>query len=327
MSCIEFRSIRPGEREAVLDLLREWYGDRDFFARYFYHDPAFRDDLCFVACDGPRIVSTFQVFRKRVRASCGEIEVAGVGNVFTTPTDRRRGLAFKLLRFGLEQLAAQPFEVSLLFASRLEFYGALGYRSHPRLLTLITGTAAADDTPPTYEVRPAARDDLPAVRALYDAYTQALYGCTIRDVAYWQGQLRYAGNPDESFLVACQHGQVLAYARATQLFDLNVVMEHAFAPGHTQALVQLALAHHERRASHLPGTLAHLEHEPEIRAALQVRGLTLNRVEDLFCMWRVLDPRRLASKMGTSLASTEQDSLWAELFPPERSVYWISDRF
>ena len=40
---MEFRTIRTDERDAVLDLLAHWLGDREFFARYFHHDPAFRD--------------------------------------------------------------------------------------------------------------------------------------------------------------------------------------------------------------------------------------------------------------------------------------------
>ena len=43
MTDLEFRTIAPHERDAVLDLLANWLEDREFFARYFRHDPGFRD--------------------------------------------------------------------------------------------------------------------------------------------------------------------------------------------------------------------------------------------------------------------------------------------
>ena len=91
---MEFRTIQRHERDAVLDLLGEWFGDREFFARYFRNDPSFRDDLCFVAVDDGRIVSTLQVFSKRVRVNGAVLEVGGVGNVFTTAalSRARRGV-------------------------------------------------------------------------------------------------------------------------------------------------------------------------------------------------------------------------------------------
>lgn len=326
MPGIELRSIRQSERERVLDLLAEWYGDREFFARYFRHDPSFRDELCFVACDGDRIVSTFQVFRKRIRSAYGTLEVAGVGNVFTTPAYRRRGIAFRLLEYGLRQLPAHGFDVSLLFASRHEFYGALGYHCHTRLLTLITGHCAPAE-PGQYRIRPFTAADLPAVCGLYDRYAQSLLATTVRDDAYWRGQLHYAGNPQESFLVATRGDEVVAYARATPLFDLYVIMEHAVAPEHREALAELVAAHHAAGGAQAPATLAHLEHEPQVTARLNQLGLATSRVEDRFCMWRVIDPEVLSRKLGGAEKVSAAEELWARLFPPERSVYWIADRF
>lgn len=326
MSGITFRSIRSNERDAVLDLLAEWYGDRDFFARYFRYDPSFRDELCFVACDGSKIVSTFQVFRKQVRSAAGVLQVAGVGNVFTTSAYRRRGIAFELLQHGLRELPRHGFHISLLFASRLEFYGSLGYRSHPRLLTLVTGatptTRASNAT-----LRPLNREDLPVIRSLYEEYSQPLYATTVRDETYWYGQMRYAGNPDETVLVAVEDGRIVAYARGIRLFDLYVVMEHAYAPGHTPAFVDLLIAHYSQRSQDTPGMLAHLEHESGVRAALEARGLASHRVEDASCMWRVIDPEGLTTTLGVDPLHLGDTHLWGRLFPPERSLYWIADRF
>src|SRR6185437_5576744 len=97
MSDLEFRTIVPHERDAVLDLLAEWFNDRAFFVRYFEHDTGYRDDLCFVAADKRRIVSTLQVFRRPVRINGVVLQVGGVGNVFTSAEYRERGVASELL--------------------------------------------------------------------------------------------------------------------------------------------------------------------------------------------------------------------------------------
>lgn len=321
-----FRSIDETETDAVLDLLAEWYGDREFFARYFRFDPTFSADLCFVAEQDGRFVSTFQVFRKRLRWGTTSLDVAGVGNVFTTAAFRGHGIASRLLRFGLSQLPAHGFDLSLLFAVRISFYAQLEYRHHLRYLVYFEPGSA----PPhrgDYEVRDFTPSDLPAVQSIYDEYSSRWAGTTLRDPAYWQGQLRYAGNPDESFLVARAGNQVVAYARATELLDFYVVMEHGYLPGHHRALVELLIEHYYRGTVTRPGLLAQVAIEPHVLAELRSRGLVDRRIEDQFWMWRVVDPQRLTAKLGLRPSELTDDNLWSRLWPPEASVYWISDRF
>jgi len=321
---ITLRTIEPSERDAVLDLLRGWLHDRAFFARYFEHDPTFRDDFCFVAVDGHRIVSTVQVFTKRVRIDGAALTVGGVGNVYTDPAYRRRGLAPALLQRAIAAMERQQFDVSLLFATRLELYGALGWRSHPRHLSFIQ----PGGNPPAarYRIQPfdAARD-LDTVMELYDAHCRSLRGTTVRDRAYWSGQLRYAGNPDEHFLVAYAGSTPVAYARAAPLYDFNVILEHAVLDGYRDALADLFC--HLHAASTLPGTLCQLACEPGFAPALGDRGLQVQTVEDVFWMWRVIDADRLAATLNTTVAATAAADFFPRLLPAERSVYWIADRF
>jgi hypothetical protein len=61
---MELRLALRSEREEVLDLLSHWYNERDFFARYNQNDHRFRDELCLVARDQGRMVSTVQIFDK-----------------------------------------------------------------------------------------------------------------------------------------------------------------------------------------------------------------------------------------------------------------------
>ena len=60
---------------------------------------------------------------------------------------------------------------------------------------------------------------------------------------------------------------------------------------------------------------------------LRSRGLTLRSVEDMFWMWRIISPERLAAKLGVPASDLAGDDVYHRLLPPERSVFWIADRF
>ncbi|HUI25822.1 MAG TPA: GNAT family N-acetyltransferase [Candidatus Kryptonia bacterium] len=322
---LTIRTIAPHERDAVLDLLDQWIS-REFFARYFDHDPAFRDDFCFVAVDGGRIVSTLQVFGKDVRLGGTTVRVGGVGNVFTAAAYRERGTASRLLTRAIAAMNEQGFDLSLLFAVRLAFYGRHGWCSYPRQFVFLDpGRAMISDR---YRLEAFDRDrDLTQIMGLYEAHSGALPGTTVRDRDYWLGQLRYAGNFGEDFLVARAGDRLVAYARATSLYDYYVLMEHGHLPGHEPALVDLVCRLHGHEGSALPGTLTQLATAPRVVSELTARGLTLRTIEDMFWMWRVISPTRLARKLGVSPAEVEQDDFLPRLLPPDRSVFWLSDRF
>ena len=322
MEGITFRTIAPHERDIVLDLLGAWIS-REFFARYFQHDPTYRDDLCFVACDGDRIVSTLQVFTKHVRVNGTVLTVGGIGNVYTDPPYRQRGLAPALLQRAIAAMERSGFDVSLLFATRLELYGALGWRSHVRHLSFIEaggGTQSGRYTLAPFEPS----QDLTAVMTLYARQCDSMNGTTVRDRAYWNGQLQYAGNPDERFLLARDHSDVVAYARYTSLYGFDTIMEHAALPGRHDALADLFCQLH---AAANPGTLCQLACEKGFDDILRERGLTVHTAEDGFWMWRVINPHQLGAKLAIAPEATAAADFFPRLFPAEQSVYWIADRF
>jgi predicted N-acetyltransferase YhbS len=321
-TAIDFRTIAAHERGAVLDLLAGWLDDRAFFARYFAHDPSFRDDLCFVAVDAGRIVSTLQVFRKTVRVDDRALAVAALGNVYTDPAYRDRRLASALLERAIAAMQVHGFDASLLFASKLYFYARHGWRSHLRYLSFVEPGGPAPVAAAAMPFDPAR--DLDQVAAVYAAHSAPIPGATVRDRAYWRGQLRYAGNPDERFVVARRGGVVIAYARATALYDFNTVIEHGCLRGEEAALADLLCALHVGAAT---GTLAQLAPGDALREVLAARGLTVRAVEDQSWMWRVIDAEALAARLKIPVAAARRDDLFAELLPAGRSRYWLSDRF
>ncbi len=322
---IELRTIQRHERDAVLDLLKEWLNDRAFFARYFEHDAEFRDDRCFVAVDQGRIVSTLQIFRKPVRFNDVVLEVGGIGNVFTTASYRERHLASQLLGLGIQTMEDQGFDLSLLFAVRLKFYSSFGWESTLRHLVYLPPSTATLEA--GYDITAFAPEDLGAVRDVYESYNRGRRGPVVRDQDYWNGQLRYAGNPDEHFLVARRDGELAAYARGTTLYDFFVIIEHGYLPGHRAALTQLIVAMHTGPAAALPGTLTHLGIEPAVCSDLEALGVSTRVVEDVFWMWRVISPEQVARKLGVTVAEVQHEDFFRRLLPAEDSVYWLADRF
>lgn len=318
---IVFRTIEPDERDAVLDLLAGWLNDRAFFARYFAHDPTFRDDFCFVAVDAGRFVSTLQVFRKTMQVDGATVAVGGVGNVYTAPSCRSAGLASVLLEHAIAAMQRHGVDASLLFASRLDFYARFGWQSHLRYLAFIEpGGAPAAITPEPF----ASPRDLDAVMAIYRMHSGPIAGSTVRDAAYWAGHLCYAGNPDERFVVARRDGAIVAYARGTTLYDFNVVIEHGCAPGAESALADLLCHLHAGAAT---GTLAQLVPSADLAALLRERGLTVNAVEDRSWMWRVINPAQLAAKLRVPEQGVRRPGFFDDILPAARSRYWLSDRF
>ena len=324
MADVTLRTIEPRERDAVLDLLAGWLNDRAFFARYFAHDPTFRDDLCFVAEADGRLVSTLQVFRKVVRVEWVDLAVGGVGNVYTDPQWRGAGVAGALLERAIAAMDGHGFDASLLFASRIDFYARFGWQSLPRQLSFISQTPTAA---PQVALEPfnAARD-LDDVMAIYDVYGAEVPGATVRDAAYWRGQLRYAGNPDERFVVARHGGQVTAYARATHLYDFPVVTEHGCVAGATETLADMVAQLHAGAAD-APGSLAQLCPDAPLAEALVARGLDVRTVDDRSWMWRPLDVERLAARLRLPVATVRGEGFFADLLPAASSRYWLSDRF
>jgi predicted N-acetyltransferase YhbS len=323
---MNIRAIRADERERVLDLLDEWIS-RDFFRRYFEYDPAYSDELCLVAEDDGRFVSTLQIWPKTVRLEGREVSVGGIGNVFTTEDYRSKGVASLVLRRAIEVMESEKFDLSLLFASRLTFYAQFGWGSHRRLLGAVTPPAAT--TTPGSEVKVRdfdPRRDLGVVMEIYEAYSGVRSGAVARDRRYWEGQLRYAGNPHETFLVAEGGGRVVAYVRFVDLYDVYTVMEHGFLAGQRAALLSLldVVAERTRDRGFL---LLHLGAEPDLAAALSARGFGVSEVEDVFWMWRVISPDALARKLGVRATEVEQPEFLDRVLPYHGSVYWTSDRF
>src|SRR5216683_4990585 len=191
---MEVRAARHNERDEVLDLLALWYNDREFFARYNQLDPRFRDELCLVARDDGRLVSTAQIFDRAINLDGHAVPMGGIGSVFTLEEYRHKGVASALMRLAVETMVRRGFEVSLLFAERLTFYSQFGWRAVQRKFSILAG--AANINAPTHfliDIFDETRD-LAAIAEIHRAYSGRFNVTAVRDQSAWRANLRFAGN-------------------------------------------------------------------------------------------------------------------------------------
>lgn len=341
---MEIRAAHRGERDEVLDLLALWYGDRDFFARYNHHDPRFRDELCLVARDAGRIVATVQIFDRAINLRGARVPMGGIGSVYTRESYRGRGLASALMRLAIATMEREGFEVSLLFAERLDFYARFGWRAITRQFTALADAHAIRAAGGFDIARFDEARDLDEVAALHNSYSGRFAPAVVREIAGWRGNLRYAGNPGEYFVVARQAagGARVAYARAIMFHGFPMVMEYGYAPEAEDAAVGLfghlgaAAAGAEtadgasvlRNPAAAPGTallVSHTAHDPGLEERLRAAGAFLMHHPDNFYMWRVIAPGRLAERLECPVGEVEK-KFFALLEAPN-ALYWTADRF
>lgn len=351
---MEFRAARRSERDAVLDLLALWYNDREFFARYNLNDPAFRDELCLVAEDRGRLVSTVQIFDRRINIDGQAVPMGGIGSVFTREDYRHQDIASRLMQLAVATMEHEGFEVSLLFAVRLTFYNRFGWKEVNRSFTVLPG-AAGLKAPDDFEIdvfEPGR--DLAEVMRIHREYSGRFNVTAVREERDWRANLTYAGNMpadpvggcDEYFTLARRGGRIAAYARATRFHGIAMVMEY----GYTEAAAALALFRHmghlvesskspyrttgNHRGADLlrpeqkgSGSMlvTHTRHDPELERMLADAGCSVAHHTDNNYMWRIMLPEKLGQRFSMEPKAAAKH-VFARFEDPA-SLYWTADRF
>jgi len=342
------RTLRAGEREALLDLLDGWelpddWRGRDFFRRYLEHDPTYADENVWVAEDTGRLVSCVQIFPRRIRVGEAAVATGGIGSVFTRPEARHGRVASELLERAAQAMRERGMPLSLLFASRLEFYTRLGWISWPSTRTLLrpAPNAPTADAGPGIELRAFDPErDLMAVQRLHVSYTGRRQGAVVRDAAAWEATLRNGGNPREDFLLAVRGGEPVAYVRAAVLSGFLLVTELGRTQDAAPALaaaVRAVLTPREDDPLERPGRpskdlralgVAPALLDAPLEAALRAAGVGADSYPDPNAMIRCLDAPALAKAANVELRPREEGpALLRRLLPPEAFSYWTADRF
>jgi predicted N-acetyltransferase YhbS len=354
---MEVRAAHHNERDEVLDLLAHWYNDRAFFARYNQNDPYFRDELCLVARDGGRLISTVQIFDRAINLDGQVVPMGGIGSVFTLMEYRHKGVASALMRLAVDTLVREGFEVSLLFAERLTFYNQFGWREVPRQFSIIPCGARL------HALERFVIDSFETARALAEvapihrSYSGRFNVSAVRDDAAWRANLKFAGNQpahpgegSEEYFIVCRDGvRIAAYARVTHFHGVSMVMEYGYAAGAVDAMLATfeylgqeaagvpvtirRIGDHRRKAvlhnvstPAAPSVLVtHTAHDPALEKALGDAGCAVAHHTDNNYMWRILAPDKLARRFATTPEAASARAF--ELFADSRSVFWTADRF
>jgi len=354
---MEIRTLRPQEREALLDLLDGWlladgWRGRDFFRRYLENDSSYADENVWVALDAGKLVSCLQIFPRRIHVLEHSVPAGGIGSVFTRPECRRSGLARQLLERAAGDMTGRGMEISLLFAGLPSLYEEVGWNPWgcERILVHRGGRPPPDlDTEVAQEIERAgdvevcAFDhgrDLADVRAIHAEYSLSRSGTVVRDAGAWEASLRLAGNPDESFQVARRGGRVEAYVRACLLYGTFVATELARREGGARALAKLVMAELEPREGDplIRGDMT----SPQLRSslllpafddlqltiALEQQGLQPHPVVDSTAMLRCLNMPALSGRLDISMLPHEGPAeFMSRILPQDRFVFWPADRF
>jgi predicted N-acetyltransferase YhbS len=352
---MEYRAARRSERDEVLDLLALWYQDRDFFARYNRNDPTFRDELCLVALDGGRIVSTVQIFDRKVNLEGKSVPMGGIGSVFTREDYRHKRVASGLMNLAVSTMDREGFEVSLLFAERITFYNQFGWKELTRQFSILPNALALHT--PELEIDVFDVDhDLDDVIRLHREYSGRFDVTIHRSEADWRANLTFAGNMpadpvggcDEYFVLARSGAKIAAYARATRFHGIPMVMEYGYTPSNHGAMT--ALFRHlaemsasgkssfptrgdHRGAQLLSGgnpsgnamLVTHSAHDPDLEQALTDAGCPVAHHPDNFYMWRINLPEKLAARFEIDPEAAAHYAF--AKFANPRSLFWTADRF
>jgi predicted N-acetyltransferase YhbS len=352
---MEFRAARRSERDEVLDLLALWYNDREFFERYNHNDPTFRDELCLVALEAGRIISTVQIFDRKINLEGKAVPMGGIGSVFTREDYRHKRVASGLMKLAVTTMERAGFEVSLLFAERITFYNQFGWKELTRQFSLLTSAPALRT--PAFEIEVLDLEhDLPELMRLHREYSGRFDVTVVRDEAAWRANLTFAGNMpadpiggcDEYFVIARSGSEIAAYARATRFHGIPMVMEYGYAPSNAGAMMTLfrhlsemaatgkssyRMRGDHRNASLLSGgapsgnsmLVTHTAHDAEIEKTLTASGCPVAHHPDNFYMWRINLPAKLAARFGVPPDAAAQ-YVFAK-FADRRSLFWTADRF
>ena len=357
---MEFRAAQRAERDEVLALLALWHNDAEFFARYNRNDPLFRDELCLVARDGGRLVSTVQIFDRAINLDGHRVPMGGIGSVYTLDEYRHKGVASRLMRLAVETMEREGFEVSLLFAERLTFYNQFGWREVNRQFSVLGTPAAirADDRDRfVIEVFDEPRD-LPRVAEIHRRYSGTINVTALRALPAWRANLKFAGNQpghpgedsEEYFIVCRAAGEILAYARVAGFHGVAMVMEYGYADGDTPMNAILALfkymgetaagtevsaslrGDHRRarllRAGSRAGAgilVTQTAHDDKLEKNLTSVGCPVVHHNDNNYMWRVIAPEKLGARFAMDPDAATAHAF--AMFQDPRSLYWTSDRF
>lgn len=346
---------------AMLDgwRLAEGWTAGDRFRQQAEYDPSWADDNVFVAVEQDRILAALSIFPRHIKILGHVIPTGGVGNLYTDPAARGRGIATELLERACVAMRTRGLELAMIFPgappATPEFFAQRGWHSWggQRSILNVDPAAAqrreaankqgADD----FELQPVGPEDeraLQSVKSIHAAYAASRSGTIVRDDALWRACLRLTPAPTEEFWIARRGGLTVAYARASIVDDVLTITELGRFEDGASALARLIASLLEPREEDplLQGASIGDVASAELRSALVLPtfddlGLTValehlgirsHPMDDARANFRCVNLIGLASRLDVDLFPDEDGSAFLRrILPPDAMVFWPADRF
>ncbi|MDQ3855873.1 MAG: GNAT family N-acetyltransferase [Chloroflexota bacterium] len=177
-----------------------------------------------------RTLSHVYIIPLTVAVGAARVRVDGIGGVWTDEAHRRRGYARRCMEAAVRQMREGDAALSVLFGIRY-FYEQFGFvPAGPETALYLTELETSPPVPNGRLVRRCELRDLPAVQALYAAYTAHSVGAVARspEGQVWTKLRTACADParDECRVVEAPDGAVLGYAwRGTDFWSVDTEEE------------------------------------------------------------------------------------------------------
>lgn len=357
---MEIRTLTAQERMKVAALLDGWrlaegWSAGDRFRQQAEWDPTWHDENVFVAFEKDRIVATATIVPRHLKILGHVVPTGGIGNLYTDPSVRERGVATEVLDRACDAMRARGLELAIVFpgappatAGFFEKRGWFGWGGQQTILRVDPDPPRSPrDDGDEIEISPISPGDdraLQSVKSIHVAYAASRSGTVVRDDALWRACLQLTPAPREEFLIARRGGLTVAYARASIVDDVLTITELGRFEDGADALARL-VAHllsprdddplapsgrGDRAASEQLRSFAVLPTFDDIglTVALEHRGIRSHPMDEAKANFRCVNLIGFASRLDVDLLPDEDGAgFLRRILPPDAMVFWPADRF
>ena len=338
--------------------LAEGWTAGDRFRQQAEFDPSWGDENVFVAVEHDRVLGTLSIFPRHLKILGHVIPAGGVGNLYTEPDSRRRGIATELLERACDAMRVRGLELAVIFPgpppATPEFFAKRGWyswggqqtilRTDPEATARGGAAASAGDEFEIVAVGPHDDRALQSVKSIHAAYAASRSGTVVRDDALWEACLQLTPAPTEEFWIARRGGLTVAYARASIVDDALMITELGRFEDGADALSRLIGSLLVPRAEDplVQGAAVGRVASAELRSflvlptfddigltvALEHLGIRSHPMDDARANFRCVNLIGFASRLDVDLLAEEDgNGFLHRILPPDGMVFWPADRF
>ncbi|HEB91604.1 MAG TPA: GNAT family N-acetyltransferase [Deltaproteobacteria bacterium] len=358
---MEIRTLDARERPTVARLLDDWrlaegWSAGDRFRRQMESDPTFSDENVVVAVEKSRILSVVSILPRQIRILGHLIPTGGLGNLYTDPEVRGRGIATELLEHACDSMRTRGLELGVIFPgappATPEFFAKRGWHGWGGQQTILRRDPAAP--PPVRSgsaeeivlepVLPEDERTLQSVKSIHAAYGASRSGTVARDDTLWHACLKLIPAPREEFWIARRGGLAVAYARASIVDDALTITELGRFEDGAGALAKLVASLLEPRSKDvliersIDGQLTSEQlrsflvlptfDDLGLTVALEHLGIRSHPMDDACASLRCVNLIGMASRLDVDLLPNEEGAdFLRRILPPDAMVFWPADRF